>query len=78
MTVDTVGCVGLGSMGAVLATNLVQSGHSVVAYDLQGPERAPQTRGVPTAARNSVNSAAGLSRSKRSVESCRRPGGENP
>jgi 3-hydroxyisobutyrate dehydrogenase-like beta-hydroxyacid dehydrogenase len=42
MTLDTVGCVGLGSMGAVLATNLVQSGHSVVAYDLHGPERAPE------------------------------------
>jgi 3-hydroxyisobutyrate dehydrogenase-like beta-hydroxyacid dehydrogenase len=37
----TVGFVGLGNMGSVLAANLVQSGHAVVAYDALGAERAP-------------------------------------
>jgi len=37
----TVGFVGLGNMGSVLAGNLVAAGHSVLAYDIAGPERAP-------------------------------------
>jgi 3-hydroxyisobutyrate dehydrogenase len=37
----TVGFVGLGNMGSVLAANLVQTGHAVVAHDALGPERAP-------------------------------------
>ena len=36
-----VGFVGLGSMGAALAGNLVSRGHAVVATDVAGPERAP-------------------------------------
>ncbi len=36
-----VGFVGLGRMGAVLAHNLVQSGHDVVTHDIAGPERSP-------------------------------------
>jgi len=35
------GFVGLGSMGSVLAANLVGAGHDVVAYDVAGPDRAP-------------------------------------
>ena len=38
----TVGFVGLGNMGRVLASNLVTSGHAVVAHDALGPERAPE------------------------------------
>ena len=38
----TVGFVGLGNMGSVLASNLVQTGHAVVAYDVLGPERVPE------------------------------------
>ena len=41
MTAMTVGFVGLGNMGRVLAANLVASGHDVVAYDVSGPERCP-------------------------------------
>jgi 3-hydroxyisobutyrate dehydrogenase len=37
----TVGFVGLGNMGSVLASNLVGTGHPVVAHDIAGPERAP-------------------------------------
>ena len=37
----TVGFVGLGNMGSVLAGNLVGSGHDVVSHDLAGPERNP-------------------------------------
>ena len=37
----TVGFVGLGNMGGVLACNLEQSGHTVVAHDALGPQRAP-------------------------------------
>ncbi len=37
----TVGFVGLGNMGSVLAANLVGSGHDVVSHDLAGPERNP-------------------------------------
>ena len=38
---ETVGVVGLGNMGSVLAANLVETGHDVVAHDALGPERAP-------------------------------------
>jgi 3-hydroxyisobutyrate dehydrogenase len=40
--VGTVGFVGLGNMGSVLASNLVQTGHTVVAHDALGPERVPE------------------------------------
>ena len=36
-----VGVVGLGNMGAALATNLVGAGHEVVTHDVAGPERSP-------------------------------------
>lgn len=36
-----VGFVGLGNMGAALATNLVVAGFDVVAFDVAGPDRAP-------------------------------------
>src|SRR4029079_13753246 len=36
-----VGFVGLGSMGSVLAANLVGAGHDVVAHDRDRPERMP-------------------------------------
>ncbi len=39
---DSVGFVGLGNMGSVLAGNLVHAGHDVVAHDALGPERAPE------------------------------------
>ncbi|NKQ51479.1 NAD(P)-dependent oxidoreductase [Amycolatopsis sp. K13G38] len=35
------GFVGLGNMGAALAANLVGAGHSVIAHDALGPDRAP-------------------------------------
>lgn len=38
---EVVGFVGLGSMGAVLAANLVDAGHPVVAHDAVGPARSP-------------------------------------
>jgi 3-hydroxyisobutyrate dehydrogenase-like beta-hydroxyacid dehydrogenase len=38
----TVGFVGLGNMGSVLAGNLVASGHEVVAHDVAGPARCPE------------------------------------
>jgi 3-hydroxyisobutyrate dehydrogenase len=41
VTVRAVGFVGLGNMGSVLASNLVQAGHDVVAHDALGPERTP-------------------------------------
>jgi 3-hydroxyisobutyrate dehydrogenase-like beta-hydroxyacid dehydrogenase len=41
LTVGTVGFVGLGSMGNVLASNLVACGHDVLASDVAGPTRAP-------------------------------------
>jgi 3-hydroxyisobutyrate dehydrogenase-like beta-hydroxyacid dehydrogenase len=40
-TIEAVGFVGLGNMGSVLAANLVQAGHTVVAHDAAGPERSP-------------------------------------
>jgi 3-hydroxyisobutyrate dehydrogenase len=39
--VATVGFVGLGNMGSVLAGNLVGAGHDVVSFDVAGPERSP-------------------------------------
>ncbi|WNM31885.1 NAD(P)-dependent oxidoreductase [Streptomyces sp. Li-HN-5-11] len=36
-----VGCIGLGNMGGVLASNLVRAGFEVVAYDAAGPARTP-------------------------------------
>ena len=38
----TVGFVGLGNMGGVLAGNLIAAGHHVLANDLAGPERCPE------------------------------------
>lgn len=37
----TVGFVGLGNMGSVLAANLVDTGHDVVTHDVSGPARNP-------------------------------------
>jgi 3-hydroxyisobutyrate dehydrogenase len=37
----TVGFVGLGNMGSVLAENLVGTGHEVVSHDVAGSERSP-------------------------------------
>ena len=48
---DTVGFIGLGNMGSVLASNLVQAGHPVVAHDIAGPGRVPAgARYAPTVA----------------------------
>lgn len=41
-TGKTVGCVGLGNMGSVLAANLVLAGHRVVTHDALGPARSPE------------------------------------
>ena len=41
MSVDTVGFVGLGNMGSVLAGNLVEAGYHVVSHDVSGPGRSP-------------------------------------
>ena len=41
MSVDTIGFVGLGNMGSVLAGNLVEAGHEVITHDLSGPGRSP-------------------------------------
>lgn len=38
----TVGFVGLGNMGSVLAANLVRAGHDVVSHDVAGPGRSPE------------------------------------
>ena len=38
----TVGFVGLGNMGSVLASNVIQAGLRLVAYDAAGPQRAPE------------------------------------
>ena len=37
----TVGFIGLGNMGSVLASNLVAAGHPVVAHDVAGPQHVP-------------------------------------
>ncbi|WP_045877893.1 NAD(P)-dependent oxidoreductase [Pseudofrankia sp. DC12] len=44
MTVGSpvVGFIGLGNMGAALANNLVVAGFDVVAFDVAGPDRAPE------------------------------------
>ena len=42
MSERTVGFVGLGNMGGVLAANLVATGHPVVTHDALGPARAPE------------------------------------
>jgi 3-hydroxyisobutyrate dehydrogenase-like beta-hydroxyacid dehydrogenase len=42
VTVASVGFVGLGNMGSVLAANLVGAGHDVVSHDVSGPERNPK------------------------------------
>lgn len=39
---ETVGFVGLGNMGSVLAGNLVGAGHHVMSHDVSGPGRSPQ------------------------------------
>lgn len=38
---EIVGFIGLGNMGGALAENLVRCGHTVLAYDAAGPDRAP-------------------------------------
>jgi 3-hydroxyisobutyrate dehydrogenase len=48
MSALDVGFIGLGSMGSALASNLVQAGHRVLAYDIAGPDRTPA--GAATAA----------------------------
>ena len=40
--IGTVGFIGLGNMGSVLASNLVAAGHPVVAHDIAGPQRVPE------------------------------------
>jgi 3-hydroxyisobutyrate dehydrogenase-like beta-hydroxyacid dehydrogenase len=42
VTEGTVGFVGLGNMGSVLASNLVERGHAVVVHDVLGPQRTPE------------------------------------
>jgi 3-hydroxyisobutyrate dehydrogenase len=42
MTMTTLGFVGLGNMGSVLAANLVGAGHDVVTHDVTGPGRSPE------------------------------------
>jgi 3-hydroxyisobutyrate dehydrogenase-like beta-hydroxyacid dehydrogenase len=41
VTGETVGFVGLGRMGSVLATNLVKAGHAIIAYDVLRPQPVP-------------------------------------
>jgi 3-hydroxyisobutyrate dehydrogenase len=41
VSVHTVGFVGLGNMGSVLAGNLVESGHEVLSHDASGSGRSP-------------------------------------
>lgn len=41
MTAASVGFVGLGTMGGVLASNLVERGFGVIGFDAAGPEVAP-------------------------------------
>ena len=38
---ETVGFVGLGNMGSVLAGNLVGAGHRVMSHDVSGPGSEP-------------------------------------
>ena len=52
-----VGFIGLGNMGSVLASNLVQSGLDLLTYDVTGPRRSPEgatyVSGVPDVAQRS-------------------------
>ncbi|MEU6140471.1 NAD(P)-dependent oxidoreductase [Streptomyces sp. NPDC047081] len=41
MSAESVGFVGLGNMGSVLAANLVGAGRTVVTHDVTGPQRSP-------------------------------------
>jgi 3-hydroxyisobutyrate dehydrogenase-like beta-hydroxyacid dehydrogenase len=41
VTVETIGFVGLGNMGKVLAGNLVGAGYRVLSHDIAGPDRSP-------------------------------------
>jgi 3-hydroxyisobutyrate dehydrogenase-like beta-hydroxyacid dehydrogenase len=41
VTIETVGFVGLGNMGSVLASNLAERGFRVVVHDARGAVRAP-------------------------------------
>ena len=41
VSVDTVGFVGLGNMGSVLAGNLVEAGHEVMSHDVSGTGSEP-------------------------------------
>jgi len=51
VTVETIGFVGLGNMGSVLAANLVARGHAVVAHDADAAKCAPDgARRVPSVA----------------------------
>jgi 3-hydroxyisobutyrate dehydrogenase len=51
-----VGFIGLGNMGHVLASNLVEAGHEVTTHDVAGPSRSPAgatfASGVPEVARS--------------------------
>ena len=38
---SAIGFIGLGNMGSVLARNLVETGHRVIAHDVAGPQRTP-------------------------------------
>ena len=60
LTVGTVGFVGLGNMGSVLAANLGETGHTVVAHDALGAQRAPAgTTHVPSVADVAQRAAGG-------------------
>jgi len=39
---QTVGFIGLGNMGGALAENLLRCGHTLLAHDAAGPDRAPE------------------------------------
>lgn len=54
---DTVGFVGLGNMGGALASNLVQAGHTVLAYDAAGPQRTPEGASCASTLREVVRQA---------------------
>ena len=41
-TPGPIGFVGLGNMGSILASNLVQSGYEVLGHDILGPDRTPE------------------------------------
>ncbi|MBP2478768.1 3-hydroxyisobutyrate dehydrogenase-like beta-hydroxyacid dehydrogenase [Crossiella equi] len=60
----TIGFLGLGTMGAPMAVNLVRAGHRVTGYDLAGPglarlrEAGGATAALVAAARPSAGSWA--------------------